>query len=93
MHKESLTLVGVVLLPRLILNGDLLTVKTDHVSFTRLLTALDASHKLTGWRLRLSELEFNSMHLAGIRHKVESVLAKLRTIGSEKYKLDNEMLV
>lgn len=53
----------------------------------------DATGKLVRWRLRLSELEFDVLHRARIKHHAADALFRLSTTGTDETKLDDELLV
>lgn len=56
-----------VLLLRTYLEGDWITIRTDHEAITMLLMMSDASGKLPTWDLRLSKFEFGIVHRADIK--------------------------
>ena len=53
----------------------------------------DATGKLARWQLRLSELEFDVVHRAVIKHQAADALSRLETSGADDSSLQDEIPV
>lgn len=58
-----------------------------------LLKVSDTAGKLTWWRLRLLESEFDIVHCAGIKHQAADSPSTLQTKGAVYTKLEEEVPV
>lgn len=53
----------------------------------------DETGKLAHWLLRLSKLEFDAVHRAGIKHQTAEALSRFPTTGNDKMLLNNDVPV
>lgn len=68
-QQEYLAVVWTVLTFRLYLKGTHFTIRTGHDLLKWFLNLADATGRLTGWRLRLSEFSFDVVHRADLNQK------------------------
>jgi len=80
-ERECLAVVWAVLLLRPYLDGVRFTVRTDHSALRWILNLNDTTARLTRWRLRLMEFEFEVVHRKGIKHQAADALSRLETSG------------
>lgn len=73
-HRECLAVVWEVLMLRPYLEGSRFTIRTHHDALQWILNMADATDKSARWRLRLSELEFDIVHRAGVTHQPADIL-------------------
>lgn len=92
-QREYLAIAWVVLLPRTYLEDTRFTVRTDHESLKWIVRVSDTSEKLAGWFVRLSELEFEVVHWAGVKHHAAHTRSRLRIDCEEVPDLDEQLPV
>lgn len=78
---------------RLYLESTRSTIRIDHDSLKWNLNLTDASGRLVGWRVRLSESDFNVVHKAGVEHETTDKLSELRSGGEGMCHLDDDLPV
>lgn len=73
-QREFLDIICSVLLLRPYLEGTQFIIQTDHESLWWILDLADATEKLARRRLRLSELNYDVVHRAEVKHWAASAL-------------------
>lgn len=61
------------------LRGQKFTIRTHHYALRRMLNLADQTGILAYWRLRVSEVEFDVLHRAGINKQLTDALSGLGT--------------
>lgn len=86
-------MIWAVLMLRPYVEGRRFTIRTDHESLRWNLNMADATGKLSRWRLRLQELEFDVVHREVIKHQTADALSRLGTQGEYQAELNYEVPV
>lgn len=76
-QRKRSTIVWSTLLLRLFLGGSRFLFQTDRNSFRLIVNVTDDSGRLTRWRLRLLEFDFDAEHQAGVKHQAANALQRL----------------
>lgn len=82
--RKSLAIVGSVLLLRPHLKKICFKIRTDHDALNWILSLTDSTVWLGRWRLRLSELDFDVVNHAGIKHQATEAFSRLNTSGKDE---------
>lgn len=82
-EKEWLAIVWAVLTLRPYREEVRFTIRTNHYSLCWLLYMTDASSRLTQWRLRLSDFEYDVIYRPGVKHLVADALSQILTNGTD----------
>ncbi|CAN8062284.1 unnamed protein product [Agarophyton chilense] len=90
-EKECLAVVWALTTLRPYLQGERFTVNTDHSSLRWLLSITDPSGRLTRWRLRLSEFDFEVKYKKGLADVQADALSRLKTLGETQGEIDEEI--
>ena len=78
-EREALGIIWAVLLLRPYLESTRFTLRTDHGALKWIFGPTHKSGKLTRWRLRLQEFEFDVGHLPGIKNMATDVMSRMQT--------------
>lgn len=92
-HGECLAIIRAVTLYRPYLEETRFKIQTDYEAFRWILTTAWETEKQARWCLRLSELEIDIVHGAGVKQKTADELSRPKTNGSDETLLDDEVLV
>lgn len=90
-HRECLAVIWAVLILRSYLKGSRFTIRTDHQALRWILNMSDATGKMEIWRLRLSELELDVVHRAGVKHQAAEALSRLPFSGDDETTIEDEI--
>ncbi|CAN8076676.1 unnamed protein product, partial [Agarophyton chilense] len=90
-EEECLAVVWTLTTLRPYLQGERLTVNTDHSSLQWLLSITDQSGSLTRWRLRLSEFDFEVKYKKGLANVLADGLSRLKKLGETQGKIDEDI--
>ncbi|CAN8069586.1 unnamed protein product [Agarophyton chilense] len=90
-EKECLAVVSALTTLRPYLQKERFTVNTDHSPLRWLLSITDPSGRLTRWRLRLSEFDFEVKYKKGLVNFEADALSRLKTMGETQGELDEEI--
>lgn len=83
-HRECLGVIWSTLLLRPYLEGQRLTICTDHDSLQWIHNLDDSPEKLAKWRLCLSEFDFEEIHIPRNKNQGSDALSRLETEGTYK---------
>ena len=92
-ERECLAIVWAVTLLRPYLDRTRFTVRTDHSALRWILNLTDSTGRLTRWRLRLLEYDFDVVHRAGIKHQAPDALSRLDTDAFDAQPLQDDLPV
>lgn len=90
---EGLGVVWAVTHLRPYLEGARFIVRCDHAALRSIFTGSNASGRITRWRLRLAEFDYELQHKPGRFHHVPDALSRLPTEGRDETPLDVEVPV
>ena len=88
---ECYAVVWSVLYLRPYIEGTHFKVRTDHEALKWLMTLTDPSGRLTRWRLRLAEFDYEITYRPGRVHQVPDALSRIETSGVDKSPVDDEI--
>lgn len=83
-QRKCLVVVWSVFLLRPSLKQTSFTIRTDHDALKCNLIPTDFTGRITRWRLRLSEPDFDVVHRAGVDHQVANALSRLNSSSKDK---------
>ena len=90
-ERECLAVVWAVTSLRPYVEGTRFTIRTDHDALRWLMTLSDTSGRLTRWRLRLQEFDFDIVYRPGRVHQVPDALSRLLAIENDTEPLDDDV--
>ena len=90
-ERECLAVVWAVGHLRPYVEGTRFTIRTDHDALRWLMTLTDSSGRLTRWRLRLQEFDFEITYRPGRVHQVPDALSRLLAVKSDTEPLDDDI--
>jgi hypothetical protein len=91
-EKEAYAVYWAVKLLRPYLEGNRLTVRTDHSTLTWLLNADgNSTPRLTRWRLGLAQFDFVVKYRPGVRHQPADGVSRLVTLGHDSSAVEDEI--
>ena len=88
---ECYAVVWSVLYLRPYIEGTHFKVRTDYEALKWLMTLTDPSGRLTRWRLRLAEFDYEITYRPGRVHQVPDALSRIETSGVDKSPVDDEI--
>ena len=90
-ERECFAVVWSLLTLRPYLDGTRFYVRTDHDALKWLMTLNDPSGRLTRWRLRLAEFDFEIIYRPGRKHQVPDALSRLTKNDHDTHEVDDEI--
>ena len=90
-ERECFAVVWSVLYLRPYIEGTHFKIRTDHEALRWLMTLTDPSGRLTRWRLRLSEFDYEVTYRPGRVHQVPDALSRISTSGTDNSPVDDEI--
>ena len=90
-ERECFAVVWAVTTLRPYIEGTRFTIRTDHDALRWLMTLTDSSGRLTRWRLRLLEFDFEIVYRPGRVHQVPDALSRLLAIRNDTEPLDDDI--
>ena len=90
-ERECFAVLWSVLYLRPYIEGSHFKIRTDHEALRWLMTLTDPSGRLTGWRLRLSEFDYEVTYRPGRVHQVPNALSRISTSGTDNSPVDDEI--
>ena len=90
-ERECLAVVWGMTSLRPYVEGQKVTVRTDHDALQWLLTLDDPSGRLARWRLRLSEFSMEIVYRKGRKHQVPDALSRIPHEGEDDTPIDDEI--
>ncbi len=90
-ERECLGVVWSILHLRPYLERTRFTVRTDHHALKWALFLSNAEGRLSKWRLRLAEFDFDVVYRPGVKHQVPDALSRIETTGGESGPLEDSI--
>ena len=90
-ERECFAVVWALLTLRPYIEGTRFLVRTDHNALKWLMTLTDPSGRLTRWRLRLSEFDYEIVYRPGRKHQVPDALSRLVRPGLLPSSVDDDI--
>ena len=90
-ERECYAVVWSVLYLRPYIEGTHFKIRTDHEALRWLMTLTDPSGRLTRWRLRLMEFDYEITYRPGRVHQVPDALSRVDTQGSDPSPVDDDI--
>ena len=90
-ERECFAVVWSVLYLRPYIEGTHFKIRTDHEALRWLMTLTDPSGRLTRWRLRLSEFDYEVTYRPGRVHQVPDALSRISTSGTDNSPVDDKI--
>ena len=90
-ERECFAVVWAITTLRPYIEGARFTIRTDHDALRWLMTLTDSSGRLTRWRLRLLEFDFEIVYRPGRVHQVPDALSRLLALRNDTEPMDDDI--